>query len=82
MSARTYSVTVEIARDETPELDRAVVTVNGHAFRYPYHWEDSLKGLARRAVLENYRVDSIERVEDNSHGRVPRGSFYVTATAY
>ena len=81
MSSRTYSVTVEIDRDD--ELgDRAVVTILGHRFRYPYHWEDSLKGLARRAVLENYRVDSIERVEDNTRGRVPRGSFYVTAQVF
>ena len=81
MVQRTYNVTVEIERIE-PDWDRAVVTVNGTAHRYPYHWEDSPKGLARRAVMDNYRVDRIERVEDNRRGSVPRGSFHVVASVY
>ena len=79
---RTYRVTVEIARDTDPDLDRAVVTVNGNAHRYPWHWEDSAKSLARRAVLENYRVDSITEVADDRHGKVARGSFLVTGQVF
>ena len=79
MAQRTYSVEIEIKRDDVLG-DRAHVTVLGHTYRYPYHWEDDLKSLARRVVVENYCVESAGQVVENRRGRTPRGSFLVTAT--
>lgn len=76
---RTYRVTVDVQRHDE-FTDRAVVTVNGTPYRYPYHWEDNLRSLARRAVEDNYRAETFGPVMDDR--RKGRGSYIVTARVW
>lgn len=73
MAQRTYKVTVEIDSAN----DSAVLTIRGTAHRYPWHWEDSLASMARRAVMDNYRVTEIKSVV-----RARVGEYFVTADVF
>jgi hypothetical protein len=67
MGTRTYRVTVDIRRDDVLG-DRAHVTVSGHTYRYPWHWEDNVRSLARRVVEDNYRAETFGPVAQDRNG--------------
>jgi hypothetical protein len=44
------------------------VTVSGHTYRYPWHWEDNVRSLARRVVEDNYRAETFGPVAQDRNG--------------
>jgi hypothetical protein len=73
MSKRTYNVLVAIDSTE----DRATVTVDGVPYRYPWHWSDNLRTMARVAVFEHYNVSDVVGIECHA-----RGVYRVTAEGF